>query len=672
MLAFILVVAALQRQPSQQPQQPMRPPSSGQQQQSTAPQLPQLPPQVLDTSPFRRLSLPTPTPMRTGSGAPGAGYWQQRADYTIQATLDTATHSLSGRETIRYTNHSPDTLRYVWLQLDQNIYRDDSRGTALNAPNERFAGAGFSGGYTIQKVEAVRRPAGKPAAGTTARAPLTLTANGTVGRVDLDRPLAPGGSVEIELAYSFQIPEHGSDRMGREQYGTAWVYEMAQWYPRMAVYDDVRGWNTEQYLGQGEFYLEYGDFDVQITVPRSFIVVATGTLANPMEVLTAAQRARLAQAAKSDTTVAIVARAEVGQASTRPAGTGPTLTWHFTAKNVRDVAWGASSNFIWDASGWSGVLIQSAYPREADADWQNSTAYSRHTIQHYSEKWFRYPYPVATNVAGPVNGMEYPMIVFCSARFSGFNLYSVTTHELGHQWFPMVVGSNERLYAWMDEGFNTFINIYSIRSFYPDSQWERRRGDPQAWAKFAATGHDEPPMLSADRIDERALGQVAYTKPAVGLYLLRQYIVGDTARFDTAFREYVRRWAFKHPTPADFFRSMEDGLGEDLSWFWRGWFYSTDVVDIAVDSVKTGQNREGTPLAGVFLSSPGRLPMPVDLKITFANGSTDRVRLPVEVWYQGDEYLYVRKIASDVSKVEVDPDSVLPDVRRANNVWVKR
>jgi hypothetical protein len=660
MLALMLVFAALQQQQPTRPQQP------------AAPQLPPLPPQVADTSPFRRLPLPTPSSLRTGSGAPGAGYWQQRADYTIQATLDTVAHSLSGRETIRYSNRSPDTLRYVWLQLDQNIYSENSRGTVLNAPGERFAGAGFSGGYTISKVEAVRRPAGKPAPGANTRTPLTLTVNSTMGRVDLDRPLAPGGSVEIEIAYSFTIPEHGSDRMGREQYGPAWVYEMAQWYPRMAVYDDVRGWNTEQYLGQGEFYLEYGDFDVQLTVPRNFIVVATGTLANPLEVLTAAQRTRLAQAAKSDSTVAIIGRSEVGDASTRPSGASPTLTWRFTAKNVRDVAWAASGHFIWDASGWSGVLIQSAYAPEADPDWQNSTAYARHTIQHYSEKWFRYPYPVATNVAGPVNGMEYPMIVFCSSRFSGFNLYSVTTHELGHQWFPMIVGSNERLYAWMDEGFNTFINIYSIRSFYPDSQWERRRGDPQAWAKFAASGHDEPPMLNADRIDQRALGQVAYTKPAVGLYLLRHYIVADTTRFDAAFREYVRRWAFKHPTPADFFRSMEDGLGEDLSWFWRGWFYTTDVVDIAVDSVKTGQDRQGTTYAGVFLSSPGKLPMPVDLKITYANGSTDRVRLPVEIWYKGDDYMYLRKISYDVTKIEVDPDSVLPDVRRANNVWMKR
>jgi peptidase M1-like protein len=651
-LALTLVVAALQQQPAP-PKQPA---------------LPMLPPQVGDTSPFRRLTLPAATLIRTGSGAPGPQYWQQRADYTIRASLDTGTQTLTGRETVRYTNHSPDTLRYIWVQLDQNIYREDSRGTALNPPGARFAGAGFVGGYVISSVEAVRRSPRLPVK-TTA---LTLTVNGTMGRIDLDRPLPPGSILEFEVAYSFQVPEHGSDRMGREQFPEGWLYELAQWYPRMAVYDDVRGWNTEQYLGQGEFYSEYGDFDVEITVPRSFVVVATGTLLNPAEVLTTAQRARLARAVQSDTTVPIIARPEVGQASTRPAGRSPTLTWHFSAKNVRDVAWAAAPNFIWDASGWKGILIQSAYPPEANADWRNSTMYARHTIRHYSERWFHYPYPTAINVAGPVGGMEYPMIVFCGDRVGGFDLYSVTTHELGHQWFPMIVGSNERLYAWMDEGFNTFINIYSVRSFYRDSLWDRHRGDPQAWARFAATGRDQPPMLPADRVDPRLLGQVEYTKPATGLYLLRHVIVDDTTRFDAAFREYIRRWAYRHPAPADFFRTMEDGLGEDLSWFWHGWFYTTDVVDLAVDSAATFHDNSGAMYAAVILSSRGELPMPVDLRLTYANDSSARVRLPVEVWFQGNRYVYIRPAPAELVKVEIDPDLNLPDVRRDNNVWVKR
>src|SRR5258708_22314866 len=438
MLGFVLALVALQQPPP-----------------ATAP-LPPLPPQVGDTSPFRRLTLPPPNLIREGSGAPGPRYWQQRADYTIRASLDTATHVIAGAETIRYANNSPDTLRHVWLQLDQNIYKANSRGAALNPTDARFAGRGFEGGYRIEYIRAVRRIG--QAAG---RIPLASAENGTMLRVELDRPLAPGGRAELELAYRFEVPEHGSDRMGREQFPGGWLYEVAQWYPRLAVYDDVRGWNTEQYLGQGEFYLEYGDFDVSITVPRSFVVAATGTLTNAADVLTVGQRARLARAVRSDTTVAIIPRAEVGQPLTRPAGSRSTLTWHFTAKNVRDVAWAAAANFIWDARGYDGILIQPFHPPEANAHSARSTEYARPPVKHYSEKWSPYPYPTAINVAGPVGGLEYPMIVFCGHRAGNRALFGVTTHELGHEWFPMVVGSNERQYAWMDEGFNTFINIYS-------------------------------------------------------------------------------------------------------------------------------------------------------------------------------------------------------------------
>src|SRR5213593_1060333 len=479
MLTLALVLAALQ-QPAATP-----PPTPA----------PALPPQVGDTSPFRRLALPTPTLLREGSGRPGPRYWQQRADYTIRAALDTATHTLSGTETIRYANNSPDTLAYLWLQLDQNIYRAASRGAALNPTDARFSGRGFEGGYTIDYVRAVRRTGGQ----AVSRPALRTAVNGTMMRVDLDRPLAPGQAATLEVGYSFEVPEHGSDRMGREQFASGWLYEIAQWYPRLAVYDDVRGWNTEQYLGQGEFYLEYGDFDVTITVPRSFVVAATGTLLNPLEVLTPTERARLAQALKSDTTVAVIAKTEVGQAFTRPVGGTPTRTWHYSAKSVRDVAWAAAPNFIWDASGYNGVLIQSLYPPEANAGWARSTEYARHSIKHYSEKWFRYPDPTAINVAGPVGGMEYPMIVFCSYRAGDRGLFGVTTHELGHEWFPMIVGNNERLYAWMDEGFNTFMNIYSALAFYHDTT-SQGRGNAQAWAKFAVTGLDEPPILTADRV----------------------------------------------------------------------------------------------------------------------------------------------------------------------------
>jgi len=632
--------------------------------------LPPLPPAWSDTSPFRRLELPTPTLLREGSGRPGPRYWQQRVDYSISVALDTSAHKVAGRETIRYTNNSPDTLRYLWLQLDQNLFRDDSRGNVLTPPDARFAARGFQGGFVLDGMKSVVR-----LGQAVSRTPLATTLNGTLMRVELDRPLPPGGgTVSLDIGFSFQVPEHGADRMGRERFPEGWLYEIAQWYPRLAVYDDVRGWNTEQYLGQGEFYLEYGDIDFAITVPRGFIVAGTGTLQNPLEVLTATQRARLARALRSDSTVTIIAQDEVGKAGSRPplppGGAGATLTWRFAAKNVRDVAWAAAPNFMWDASGWNGILMQSFYPPVASPLWREATRMVRHSIKHYSEKWFPYPYPTAINVNGPVGGMEYPMIVFCANRNSREGLFGVTTHELGHQWFPMVVGNNERLYAWMDEGFNTFINIYSQRVYFPDQAALRTRGQADNWARFAATGLDEPGMLPADRVTPDLLGQVAYNKPATGLYLLRHQIV-DSVRFDAAFREYTRRWAFKHPTPADFFRSMEDGVGEDLSWFWRGWFFRTDVVDQAVDSVRTRRDSTGASLTGIFLSSPGGLPMPVDLRLGLADGSTENVRLPVEIWYGGSRFLYVRQFPSERTKVEIDPDKNFPDVRRGNNVWIK-
>ncbi|HTR20442.1 MAG TPA: M1 family metallopeptidase [Gemmatimonadales bacterium] len=642
-------------------------------QQPTAAQAPApaprpLPVGVPDTSPFRRLELPAATTIRTGAGAPGRDYWQQRVDYSIKAQLDTTTHTVSGTETVRYKNRSPDSLRYVWFQVDQNIYQEGSRADYLNPPGARFAARGFSGGYTISELVAVR--GAEPGHGDTPvkKVALATTANGTMLRADLDRGLPPGGTATFEIAFKFQVPEHGSDRMGRQQYGGHWLYEIAEWYPRVAVYDDVRGWNTEQYLGQGEFYLEYGDIDFALTVPRNFVVAASGTLLNPLEVLTGAQRTRLAQAVKSDSTVTIIGRDDAGSAATRPTGPSGTLTWKFSAKNVRDVAWAAAPNFIWDASGWNGILMQSFYPPQADTGWSRSTVYVRHTIKHYSEKWFPYPYPTAINVAGPVGGMEYPMIVFCGSRASGRNLFGVTTHELGHQWFPMTVGSNERLFAWMDEGFNTFINIYSELAFYHDSL--PRGAYLDQWAQFAKTGYDVPPMLPADRVSGMLLGQAAYNKPAIGLYLLRHDILADSTRFDAAFREYIRRWAFKHPTPSDFFRSMEDGLGEDLSWFWRGWFYRSDVVDIAVDSVKMHGDSTGRT-AWVYLSSPGQLPMPVDLRLTYADSSTQSVRLPVEIWYLGNHHVYVKPVKAEVTKVEADPLHAIPDVRRENNVWAK-
>lgn len=650
-----------------------------------------LPPPAADTSPFRRLELPAPSLTRGASGMPGPGYWQQRADYTIRASLDTATHLLSGTATIRYTNNSPDTLRYVWLHLEQNLFRSDSRGAALNAaPNAE--GMGFSGhwfqspGISVLTAVAVRLAR----RGDVTRVPLVARVNGTLLRLDLDRPLAPAEIVTLDLAFEFRAPEQGTFRTVHGQLGEGRVYEIGQWYPRVAVYDDVRGWNTEQYLGNGEFYLEYGDFDVFITVPRSFIVAATGNLVNESEVLTPAQRARLALARRSDSAVAIIAKAEAGQASSRPAGTSPTLTWQFRATNVRDFAWAAAPHFRWDAVGWDGILAQAFYPATAppnwtwrgwppDSTWAHSAELVRFAIRHYSEKWFRYPYPTATNVHGPTGSMEYPMLCFCGTGGSVRALTGVTLHEMAHQWFPMIVGSNERAHAWMDEGFADFLGVYGWRTSYPNEPFAVRTEAADHWTRWASgwaladrwitaaiSGRDEPPMITPDRARS---GWSQYTRAQAALYLLRHQILDDTSRFDVALREYIRRWAFKHPTPADFFRTMEDALGEDLSWFWRGVFYRTDVVDLAVDSLVTRPDTTGRRMTRIHLASRGGLPMPVVLRLTFADGSTESARLPVEIWYRGNRYIYAREFPVEVNRVEIDPEQELPDVRRDNNVW---
>jgi hypothetical protein len=625
---------------------------------------------VADTSIFRRLDLPAPNRIRTGTGAPGPDYWQQRVDYDISVALDTATHRVAGRQTVTYHNNSPDTLRYLWFQVDQNLFRSGSRGSFLALPDTRFAAAGFEGGMPVTNVQVVRggTPAarGRPAAAEQ-RTALNWVVNGTMMRVDLDQPLPPHSTARVAMDFAFTVPEHGADRMGREQFDGRWLYEMAQWQPRAAVYDDVRGWNTEQYLGQGEFYREFGDFDYAITLPRDYVVLGTGTLQNRAEVLTPEEVRRLDVALRSDTTVPIVSLAEAGTPAMRPPGAA-TLTWRFRAQNVHDVAWAAAPNFIWDASGWSGILMQSFYPKASEAAWRESTKMVRHTISHYSGKWFPYPWPTAINVAGPVGGMEYPMIVFCSSEARGQGLFGVTTHELGHEWFPMIVSSNERLYAWMDEGFNSFINIFSGIIYYNRLMPTGARGSAAQWAGFARGGYDQPSMLPADRTPGVLLGFSAYNKPATGLYLLRHPMFEDSTRFDSAFREYIRRWAFHHPTPADFFRSMEDNLGEDLSFFWRGWFFRTDRVDLAIDSI-AARDTGNVATTRVFLSSPGTLPMPVDLRITYAGGDSDNFRLPVEIWYLGNRYIWVRQFTKPVVRIEIDPDLRFPDVDRSNNAW---
>ncbi|MDQ3811444.1 MAG: M1 family metallopeptidase, partial [Chloroflexota bacterium] len=522
--------------------------------------------------PGRRIDWPGPNEYRSANGSPGPAYWQQRADYTISATLDTSAQSVGGRVTIRYTNNSPDTLRFVWLQLDQNLYRPGSEGSVLFAAESRWGVRGFQGGYDLDKVTVNGKTA-------------TPHVTGTLMRLDLEPALAPkGGTATFAMDFRFRVPEHGSDRMGRD----GMLYEIAQWYPRMAVYDDVRGWNTDPYLGQGEFYLEYGDMDYAITAPAGYTIAGSGVLQNPAEVLTTEQRARLQQAMRSPRVVSIIAAQEA-----RATPTPGTKTWRFHAEHVRDVAWAGAPDFRWDATNYAGRVLTQAFYQFAKTGkaWEEAAEQTRWSIKTYSERFFPYPYPQATSVAGPVGGMEYPMFVMVEYGENGDpnSVFSTLDHEQGHEWFPMVVGSNERRYAWMDEGLNTYINTFSNEARYPRVPvWP---GYIANWRGVVENKTQSPLMTAPDRIDPRALGAIGYRKPAAVLLTLRNHVL-DPATFDAALRLYIRRWAFKHPTPADFFRTVEDYAGEDLSWFWRGFFYTTDVLDLGIERVAMrGQGR---------------------------------------------------------------------------------
>ena len=621
---------------------------------------------VADTSIFAPLVLPTANLIRAGSGAPGARYWQNHADYDITASLDTGTKTLHGQLTLRYTNNSPDTLHYIWLQTEQNAFKNNSLNSFIFPADSRFGAKNFEGGDVIEHLDQLLAgPARTPAR----RVKLPVRDNETMTRVDLAEPLAPGKTATLDIAWHFLIPEHGADRMGRD----GALYELAQWYPRMAVYDDVRGWNTEPYLGQGEFYLDYGDYNVAITLPAGYIVAATGALQNAVDVLTPTEVTRLAQAAKSAAPVRIVTAAELTSGTARPRRTG-TMTWRFAAKNVRDAVWAGSPDFQWDASNYQGVMAFAYYRPAAAFNWDDAADQARMSIMEYSERWFPYPWPQISAVEGPISGMEYPMLAMESVSRDKFDLYNVVTHEIGHMWFPMIVGSNERVYMWQDEGFNTFINTFSEGRRYPQhgDQMARAAQERAEVELVMRVGADQPVNIGPDRIAPNLLGVSAYVKPSVGLQLLRQEILGP-ATFDDAFRTYVSRWAFKHPTPADFFRTMEDASGRRLDWFWREWFVENERFDQAVESVDTRQAGDTLQVRVVY-GNRLRGVLPIRARFTFSDGSIQDFTYPAEVWstntsrYTRDYAFVGRKLA----KVELDPEHRLVDIERDNNVWTAK
>ncbi len=613
---------------------------------------------------FEPVDLPAPNRYRDADGSPGRAYWQNATDYQIDVALDTARKRVTGTETITYTNNAPEALERLWVQLEQNYFKTGSRGNAAVPADARFGGFFEEAGYDLSNLR-LRR-------GGETTTPDTLV-DGTRMRVSLDEPLASGDSLQLSFDFAYTLPQDGADRHGWMEMEDGTVYQFAQWYPRMYVYDDVHGWNPLPYLGQGEYYLEYGTFNVNITVPRNMIVGGTGRLQNPDDVLTETQRERLAEARQSREPVMIIDSTEVGAPDTRPDGTG-RLTWRYEADRVRDFAWAASSAFIWDAAradaGDRTVLAQSLYPREGlgtdqNPGWERSTAYTQHSVEFYSDFVAPYPYPNAINVAGRVQGMEYPQIVFCDVNSRGRSLFQVTDHEFGHTWFPMVVGSDERRWAWMDEGLNTFLNQYSALDFYGQGRVPPAKvmGGLSKYVtkQMGSPFGDQPIMTYADRIRDDALGFLAYLKPGYGLMVLREHVLGPE-RFDSAFKAYFDRWAYKHPKPADFFRTMEDVSGEDLDWFWRSWFYETDALDQAVDSVARGDTTM------VTVSQNEQLMLPVTVQLTYEDGATEQRRIPAEAFYTRDTNT-LRVTDGPLQRIALDPNQILPDMNRGNNVW---
>jgi hypothetical protein len=593
---------------------------------------------------FLKLDLPTPNTVRTGSGAPGRDYWQQKADHDITVRLDVESNQIIGSEVIQYKNNSPDSLDYIWLHLEQNVHRQDS----IRSREGRATGEDQYDGIEITRLEV---------GGVAAR----WHDYATVAKVLLPKPLKPNTTVSIAIDWSFPMPTQASLRMGYDdEYEDGPVWELAQWFPTPCVYDDVYGWNTLPYIGRGEFYTNFGDYKVAITVPSNHVVLASGALTNASSLLSQEENTRLKNAMQSDETIVVRSLEELEENSTQE------KTWKFVGKQIRTFAWASSASFIWEAASVEietlhgaskRILCQVGYPKEESDIWDEAVSYLQHSIKFYSDTIYPYPWPQMSMARGSAGGMEYPMLVFCRGS-SHEGLFNVTDHEVGHNWFPMLLNTDERRHAWMDEGFNTFVNHYSLENFYGE-----REHKPDV-SKYIASKfmHDlnainTPPDLLKSR------GHLSYRKPGYGLRFLREEILGQE-RFDEAWSDYIQRWAFKAPRPADFYRTMEDSSGVDLQWFFRGFFEKPMQLDQAVSNVK--QTEKGVVVTFKNLAD---WVCPVDVTITCLDGTLHTYTLPVTVWAWSSSHKQTFVLQSKTVKVEIDARNVYPDINYSNNVW---
>ena len=589
---------------------------------------------------------------RTATGRPGPRYWQQYARYKLQAELQPLTKRLVGKGTVTYLNRSPDTLPVVYVQVYNNLFAPDAK---RNQQTPKL------GGVEFERVAV----AGRAMSGIAKENEPGYSVDGTVMQIRLPKPLVPGDSVTMDFDWRFRVPSETAPRGGQD--GEVWY--LSYWYPQMAVYDDVNGWQTDQYLGQGEFYMGYGDYDVSLTVPAGWLVGATGALQNPTDVLSARTRARLDSARTATSVVRVVTEQDKADSAVTARGSNGQLTWRYRANNVRDFAWGTSPRYLWDAtSAATGADTSAIYafyrPEGRRSYWDEAARYGRHSIEFYSKLLWPYPYPHMTAMDGPVGcgGMEYPMMTCIGGQWDSLTMQEVVTHEIGHMWFPMMVGSDEKRYTWQDEGLTQYLQSQSIPDFYKslDDEEENRR----FYFQVSEAGLEEPLMKHADRYySEPAFGIAGYYKPASVLVGLREILGRDT--FERAMREYGKRWTGKHPTPYDFWNTIEDVSGRDLDWFWKTWFYETWRLDQAVDEVVT----EGDSTR-IVIANREKAIMPVILAVTREGGKADTLTVPVETWFDGaKEHTVSVSATPKVIRVEIDPSHDLPDVNRANGSW---